>query len=113
MELKEHSIAINGKKAYYWKSETKKQQTILFLHGFPGNHLGLIDLAEHLASGYNIVMIDLPGCGQSENMAGAHTAATYSEWLADFMAATGLESVILLGHSFGARLATYFLAHDQ
>ncbi len=64
MNVTEHTITLHGKKALYWKHESAKKGTIVFLHGFPGNHQGLMDLATELAKYYTIIMPDLPGCGK-------------------------------------------------
>ncbi len=110
MQLKEYSITIDGKRAYYWRTDANHSETILFLHGFPGNHLGLLDLAECLAQDYNILMVDLPACGKSEMMPGSHDLASYSRWLETFLERIAMPTVIVVGHSFGARLAIHFSA---
>lgn len=118
MTFAEHILTIQDKKAFYWKNnslpagrQVKKKETIVLLHGFPGNHQGLLDLAAELDPNYSIIMPDLPGCGKSEALSGLHGLAAYAKWLEDFCAALSLEKPVILGHSFGSRLAAYFTAH--
>ncbi len=88
-------------------------KTIVFVHGYRGNHHGLEAIAGALPD-FNVVIPDLPGFGQSTEFAGAHSIEAYSNWLEAFIAALNLdEKPILLGHSFGSIICSAFAAKSD
>jgi len=110
MEFKKKSILINNKKFFYLDSNAP-QKAMILLHGFPGNHLGLIRLANHIGNNYRIIIPDLPACGSSDLLEGKHNLKNYSDWLNDFLIKLSIEEAIIIGHSFGSRIALVFTNH--
>ena len=110
MEFKKKSITINNKKFFYLDSNAP-QKTMILLHGFPGNHLGLIRLANHIGNNYRIIIPDLPACGSSDLLEGKHNLKNYSDWLNDFLTKLSIDEAIIIGHSFGSRIALVFTNH--
>ncbi len=53
---------------------------------------------------------DLPGFGKSDNPPEAWGVSDYAEWLKNFVSTINLSSFILIGHSFGGRIAVKFAA---
>lgn len=72
---------------------------ILFVHGFRGDHHGLMAIAGALQNA-EIVVPDLPGYGKTPELLGRHDLAGYGQWLVDFVARSGPYDLVL-GHSFG------------
>jgi pimeloyl-ACP methyl ester carboxylesterase len=109
------SVNLNGSAVSYWTYEpvqaTAETRTILVIHGFRGDHHGLLRVADQLPE-MRVIMPDLPGFGSSEAFtAGAHSVENYGAFIADFMAALGLgPDTVLLGHSFGSIIASHFVA---
>ncbi|MEI6479078.1 MAG: alpha/beta hydrolase [bacterium] len=101
------ATSIDGKKVLYWQKNNNKRKTIVFLHGFPGSHGGLVDLANGLSE-YRLVIPDLPGCGRSEPLLNDPDLKNYAKWLHDFLDELSLDQIILIGHSFGSRLSLVF-----
>jgi pimeloyl-ACP methyl ester carboxylesterase len=108
-------IELNGSSVAYWTYEpvqaTAETRTILVIHGFRGDHHGLLRVADHLPD-MRIIMPDLPGFGSSAAFAaGAHSVEQYGTFISSFMAALGLgPDTVLLGHSFGSIIAAHFVA---
>jgi len=107
MKSGENIITINGKRILYWQKNPEKKGVIILLHGFPGSHIGLIDMAATIKD-YRIIIPDLPACGQSELLEEKHTLENYAKWLNDFMKNLSIEDTIIIGHSFGSRVALFF-----
>ena len=107
MKFKKKSITINDRKFFYLDSDTP-QPVMVLLHGFPGNHLGLIRLANHIGNNYRIIIPDLPACGSSEILEGKHNLKNYSNWLNDFLTKLSIDKATIVGHSFGSRIALVF-----
>jgi len=108
MEFKKNIITINNRKTFYLDNGNVSQKVIIFLHGFPGNHMGLIDLAKYIDNGYRIIIPDLPACGSSESLEGKHNLKNYSNWLDSFLEALCIDEAIIVGHSFGSRISLVF-----
>lgn len=72
---------------------------ILFVHGFRGDHHGLLGVAGSLPEA-RFVMPDLPGFGKTKPLDGEHSIENYARWLIDFVDSAG-EFDAILAHSFG------------
>ena len=76
--------------------------TLVLVHGFRGTHEGLDLIAKGLEPDMRVISPDLPGFGQSENLAAGNTIDAYATWLRHFTAGIGLPKAPVLGHSFGS-----------
>jgi pimeloyl-ACP methyl ester carboxylesterase len=72
---------------------------ILFVHGFRGDHHGLLPIAGALSEA-EIWVPDLPGYGKTPEFETEHDLETYGAWLRDYISKAG-EFDLVLGHSFG------------
>ena len=81
---------------------------ILFVHGFRGDHHGLMAIAGALSA--KVTIPDLPGYGKSRELAGEHNLENYGIWLSEFAKqAGGFDAV--LGHSFGTLIVASASKH--
>ena len=109
------SVEIDGGKVAFWTYEPvhagPETRTILVIHGFRGDHHGLLRVADQLSE-MRIIMPDLPGFGGSDAFtSGPHSVEQYGSFIIGFMAALGLgPETVLLGHSFGSIIAAHFVA---
>ena len=76
---------------------------VVFLHGAGGTHQHWLYQVRDLAQAPTYAL-DLPGHGRSEGP-GRDRIAAYGDWLVAFLDATGLEQVVLVGHSMGGGIA--------
>lgn len=108
-------IDVDGSNVAYWTYEpvtvTPKTRTILVIHGFRGDHHGLLRVADQLPE-MRIIMPDLPAFGSSDPFVDdGHTVERYGQFISSFMSALGLgPKTVLLGHSFGSIVASHFAA---
>ncbi|MFF2841654.1 alpha/beta fold hydrolase [Paenarthrobacter sp. NPDC057981] len=108
-------VEVDGSTVAYWiyepVSATPGTRTILVIHGFRGDHHGLLRVADQLPE-MRIIMPDLPAFGSSEPFIGdEHTVERYGNFITGFMAALDLgPKTVLLGHSFGSIIASHFAA---
>ncbi|MEC5179384.1 alpha/beta fold hydrolase [Arthrobacter sp. CG_A4] len=108
-------VDLGGTRVAYWSFEPVKvspaTRTILVIHGFRGDHHGLLRVADQLP-GMRLIMPDLPGFGSSAAFAGTeHSVEGYVRFVRDFLAALDLgPDTVLLGHSFGSIVASHFVA---
>ncbi|NUT72043.1 alpha/beta fold hydrolase [Pseudarthrobacter sp. C4D7] len=109
------TVELNGSTVAFWTyepvAESQDTRTILVIHGFRGDHHGLLRVADQLPD-MRLIMPDLPGFGSSDAFApGPHSVERYGQFITDFMAALNLgPDTVLLGHSFGSIVASHFVA---
>lgn len=88
-----------GDTALWHYASQDSRGTLLFIHGFRGDHHGLSATAAALVD-YEVLIPDLPGYGKSPELA-HHDLESYGKWLRELVAELGPDTVVL-GHSFGS-----------
>ncbi len=81
---------------------------VLFVHGFRGDHHGLLGVAGALPEA-RFVLPDLPGFGKTRPLSDKHSIENYSSWLVDFVDKAGPFDAVL-AHSFGTLVLSRALA---
>ena len=82
---------------------------ILILHGWGGSSDSWMAVQKILSkNGFTVICPDLPGFGKSLTPLSAWGVGEYMRWVANFVDALRLERFVLLGHSFGGRIAIKF-----
>lgn len=82
-----------------------KGKDIVLLHGW-GQNIQMMDpLGKNLCQNNRITILDFPGFGSSETPSFAYNISDYTEILHEFLNSLGIEKPILIGHSFGGRVA--------
>ncbi|PQZ93828.1 alpha/beta hydrolase [Arthrobacter sp. MYb227] len=121
-----HQIHGSTVQCWTYLAQQPSRGVILAVHGFRGDHHGLIRLIEELPA-YTVIVPDLPGFGTSTPFGAAaalhdasvpldegipaHDAVGYGQVIAALREDLGLdEQTILLGHSFGSIVASDYLA---
>jgi len=105
--MEEKMISINNLEVNY--KIAGSGPVILILHGWGGSSDSWIKVIEMLADkGYRVVCPDFPGFGKSHAPVKPWDVTNYKEWLLGFVQSQGLDEFILLGHSFGGRVAIKF-----
>lgn len=95
---------------WLYPAQLADAKTVIFIHGYRGNHRGLEAIAGALPE-LNVIIPDLPGFGLSTEFDGEHSIENYSLWLAGFISGLKLtKKPILLGHSFGSIICSAFAA---
>jgi pimeloyl-ACP methyl ester carboxylesterase len=84
------------------------QQTapaVLVIHDAPGSSEQLVPLLEALGGRFFAIAPDLPGCGESDALAGSPDVAAFAGELLRLLDGLGLAQVRLLGLGFGSSVA--------
>lgn len=103
MKIKVKDIDIN----YIQYGEGKD---ILLLHGWGQNIEMMKPIGDNFCDRFRITILDLPGFGQSDEPHEAWKIGDYELMLEEFIKKTNIKKPIVIGHSFGGRLAIRYSA---
>jgi pimeloyl-ACP methyl ester carboxylesterase len=90
-----------------------KGKDILLLHGWGQNIEMMKPIGDNFCDKYRITILDFPGFGESEEPKEAWTIDKYSLMLEEFIKETGIKKPIVMGHSFGGRVAIRYSARNN
>lgn len=92
--------------SYLFAPGIASKPPLLFLHGWRSEANVWQSAMESFAEeGYAVCALDLPGFGSSGNPPSAFSVAQYAEVVRGFMQKAEIPEAILIGHSFGGRIA--------
>ena len=92
----------------YTFSDIKSDTTMVLLHGWGQNIEMMEPIGNKYLDKFNILIIDLPGFGKSEEPPHAWTIYEYVECIKELVDSLKLSKIILIGHSFGGRLSLIY-----
>ena len=78
---------------------------VILLHGWGQNIEMMKPIGDNLCDKYRITIIDLPGFGESEEPKSIWNISDYSLMLEDLVNKLDIKKPIVMGHSFGGRVA--------
>ena len=89
-----------------------KGKDILLLHGWGQNIEMMKPIGDNFCDKFRITIIDFPGFGESEEPHEIWNIDKYSEMLEEFVKEVGIQKPIVMGHSFGGRVAIRYSARN-
>ena len=116
-EAREAIVADVATRYWFYPASAADAKTLIFIHGYRGNHHGLEAIAGALPD-FNIVIPDLPGFGSSAPFAGEHSVEAYVGWLnalVDHVVTEQRpnEKPVVVGHSFGSIISAAFAVQSE
>ena len=85
---------------------------ILLLHGWGQNIEMMKPIGDNFSDKFRITILDLPGFGNSSEPPTPWNMTNYSDMLEEFIDRLGITKPIIIGHSFGGRLAIRYSANN-
>lgn len=103
------TLQVDGGLRRYWDFPAEEPvpgaAPLFMVHGFRGDHHGLLRIVDALPN-HRVIVPDLPGFGQSEELEGRHDVAAYSAFVRESVRRFNLgPDTVLIGHSFGSIIA--------
>lgn len=92
----------------YQELGDKEKEAIIFLHGWGQNIAMMEPLAKPLAKTNHIIIIDLPGFGDSDEPQTTWTLEDYTIMLNSLLEKLKIKKPSLVGHSFGGKIALLY-----
>ena len=86
----------------------KDSQAIVYLHGWGQNIDMMKPVADPFSEEFNIVIIDLPGFGKSEEPKEVWSLYDYVECVKYILDSLDIKEPILVGHSFGGKISLLY-----
>lgn len=105
MKIKIQDININ----YIQYGEGKD---IVLLHGWGQNIAMMRPLGDNFSDRFRVTILDLPGFGESDEPKEPWNIEKYSIMLEKFIEKLGIKKPIIMGHSFGGRVAIRYSARN-
>lgn len=96
-------VSIHGHCVGYRRGGTG--QKILLIHGLAGSSKSWDDVLALLTPHADVIAVDLLGHGESAKPSGDYSLGAYASGLRDFLSILGIDSVTIVGHSFGGGVA--------
>lgn len=101
-------VMLNEINVNYKYIDNELEDTIVFLHGWGQNIQMMEPLANKFNSKSNILIIDLPGFGRSEEPKEIWSIYDYASLVHDLVKKLKISNPILVGHSFGGKIALVY-----
>ena len=105
MEIKIQDVNINY-------IQYGKGKDILLLHGWGQNIEMMKPVGDAFSDRFRITILDFPGFGKSDEPKESWTIEKYSVMLEEFVSQLGIKKPIVIGHSFGGRVAIRYSARN-
>lgn len=112
----EKDIVVDGHLIHYYHlaPTTEKKKTIVFLHGWGSNSaLWFTSTLSFTDKGYELIYIDLPGFGKSQNPTRPFHLKDYTDVITQCLHKLDIVDPILVGHSFGGKIAVKVAAQKE
>ena len=103
MQIKVKDVNIN-----YVRYGKEGGKSIVYLHGWGQNIEMMKPIADPFRDEFDILIIDLPGHGMSDEPKYAWTCYDYVDCLKEIFTSLKIDKPILVGHSFGGKLSLLF-----
>lgn len=98
-------INIDGIKIHYEETGRPDGQPVLLMHGWGCTLETVRSIASALEQGLRVINIDLPGHGKSDEPPSVWGIEEFTNLIEKFATILKLDRPILIGHSFGGRIA--------
>ena len=98
-------MQINGCNVNYIRYGIDSKTTIVLLHGWGQNIEMMKPIGDNFKDKFNILIIDLPGYGKSDEPNKTWTVFDYSDMVHELLEKLGIKDPILMGHSFGGKIS--------
>lgn len=108
MQKKYKDINVN-----YEFYDNNSNENLIFLHGWGQNIAMMQPIAKPFIKRHNVLILDLPGFGESDEPTEVWSIYDYAEMVNFFVKELKLKNPIIIGHSFGGKIAlTYAIKYD-
>ena len=105
-------LSINDMDINYIEYGNKKGKTIVLLHGWGQNIEMMKPLGDKLQDKYHVIIIDLPGFGESDEPKEIMNIYDYNEVVEKVLNKLKIKNPTMIGHSFGGRISIVYASKN-
>ncbi len=109
----EKDIEIDGQIIHYDEVGSTDGPTVLLMHGWGCSHETVRSISACLESRMHVINVDLPGHGKSAEPSGVWGVEDFTRLMERMVAKLKLKELILIGHSFGGRIALLMASRND
>lgn len=91
---------------------TGEGKPLILMHGWGCNHTTVRSIAAVAAQTHKVYNIDFPGFGDSQEPPEVWGVEMYTRLVEELVKSEGLEAPVLVGHSFGGRVAILYASRN-
>ena len=106
-------MKIDGLNINYLDYGNKNGKAIVLLHGWGQNIEMMNMLGKPFEKDFRIIVIDFPGFGNSDEPKEVMGVGEYTSVVEKMLIKLNIDSPILIGHSFGGRVAVKFASRNK
>lgn len=99
---------IKGVNINYEFYDNESKTNLVYLHGWGQNIQMMMPIAKPFIKKYNVLIIDLPGFGDSAEPNEVWSIEDYSDMVYELTKELKMNNPILIGHSFGGKISLSF-----
>ncbi|HSA97575.1 MAG TPA: alpha/beta hydrolase [Candidatus Nitrosotenuis sp.] len=110
--MREEFINIDGNKIRYITTGSAKKNLVL-IHGLGASAERWEPVLPYFSKHYNVIVPDLIGFGYSDKPNTDYTAEFFTQFVASFVDALGLDRTAIMGSSLGGQIAVEYTAANQ
>jgi len=92
---------------------SNKKTTIVILHGWKDSLDSWLGVLNSIKNDFNVLVVDLPGFGNSMRPLETFGVYDYAKVVKDLLNHLGIKEYIVIGHSFGGRIASILASQDK
>ena len=111
--IMEKNISLKGLNINYDESGPSDGKPVVLMHGWGCNYTTVASIANALNGGMHVYNISLPGHGKSDEPTEAWGIEAYTGLIEEFIDKLGISDPVLIGHSFGGRIAILLSSRRQ
>lgn len=94
----------------FYQDYGKGNDNILLLHGWGQSHSFWREMIHKLGEKYHVYALDLPGFGLSKEPSDTWNITAFAEFIHNFILTLNVKNPVVIGHSFGGRIAIAYAA---
>ncbi len=106
-----HDIDLNGINVHY--VVTGSGAPVILMHGWGCSSETVASIAATAAATHKVFNLDLPGFGRSDEPGQVWGVDDYARLVMDFADTVGIDNPVLVGHSFGGRIAIVYASSGR
>lgn len=104
---------INLKGTRFCYTEEGSGYPVILMHGWGCNHTTLASIEQTLLPYFKVYNVDFPGFGESTEPDQVWGVEDYTQLIEQFVKSQKIDNPILLGHSFGGRVAILYGSRNK